>query len=82
MQNKFVHEIPVLAVEGRTQMPVCFHCPVQCSKCTTPGSVAEGLSLAIFCAPLNLPLFHLLICHLIHLFSLSFKGECIYLPHY
>lgn len=36
MQNKFVHAIPVLAVGSRTQIHVCFHCPVQYTKCTTP----------------------------------------------
>lgn len=81
MQNEFVHEIPVLPVVGRTQIPVWFCCPVQYSKRTTPGFVAERINLEIFCVSLNLPLFHLLICHLIHLFSLSFKGECVYLPH-
>lgn len=55
--------------------------PVQKVYNSASGSVAEELCLEIVCASLNLLLFHLLNCHLIHLFSLSLKGECVYLPH-
>lgn len=42
-----MHENPVLAVGGRTQIPDTFHCTVQYSKCTAPGSVTKGLNLEI-----------------------------------
>lgn len=77
-----MHETPVLAVGGRTQIPVLFSLPSPVYN-STSGSVAEEFFMEIFCASLNLLLFHLLLnCHIIHLFSSCFKGECVYLPHY